>query len=105
MYIPSLPLLLLLPHNLLLPCMQEGVLWMEAMKPPFYPLHRQLKDQLRDDPIGDIRFVRAGSSLTNVDPAHPSFKLETGGGALLNIGVYGAWLSTERRWERLHPYR
>jgi predicted dehydrogenase len=68
---------------------------MEAMKPPFYPLHQQLQEQLRNDPIGTVQFVRAGCSLTNVDPAHPSFKVENGGGALMGIGVYGAWLSTE----------
>jgi predicted dehydrogenase len=88
----------------------EGRLWMEALKVPFYPLYRELSRLLRGAPdhasaagaaggsasgIGQVRFVRAGSSLTGVDPAHPSFSLELAGGALLSIGVYGAFLATE----------
>ena len=45
--------------------------------------------------IGPVRFVRAGSGLAGVDPTHPSFRAGQGGGALLNIGGYGAWLATE----------
>jgi len=94
----------------------EGRLWMEALKVPFYPLYQELSRLLRGAPdhasarrdiaagaaggsasgiIGQVRFVRAGSSLTGVDPAHPSFSLELAGGALLSIGVYGAFLATE----------
>lgn len=43
-----------------------GMLWMEAMKPPFFPLFQQLKSHLAADPIGAVQFVRAGSSLANV---------------------------------------
>lgn len=69
------------------------VLFMEAMKPPFYPLFQQLKAHLASDPIGDIGFVRAGYSLADVPPGHPSFSLERGGGALLAIGIYEAFLA------------
>lgn len=70
-----------------------NVLFMEAMKPPFYPLFRRLERQLAEDPIGDIGFVRAGCSIADVPPDHPSFSLEHGGGALLNIGIYEAFLA------------
>src|SRR5664279_1366634 len=34
-------------------------LFMEAMKPPFYPLYRKLRAHLAVDPIGQVGFVRA----------------------------------------------
>ena len=70
-----------------------NVLFMEAMKPPFYPLFRRLMEQLAEDPIGDIGFVRAGCSIADAPSDHPSFRLERGGGALLNIGIYEAFLA------------
>lgn len=66
---------------------------MEAMKPPFYPLFIKLMEHLAKDPIGDIGFVRAGCSIPDAPPDHPSFRLERGGGALLNIGIYEAFLA------------
>jgi len=71
----------------------SSVLFMEAMKPPFYPLFLKLTEHLAKDPIGDIRFVRAGCSIPDAPGDHPSFKLERGGGALLNIGIYEAFLA------------
>lgn len=72
----------------------SNALFMEAMKPPFYPLFQRLAAHLASAPIGDIEFVRAGSSLADVPPDHPSFSLEHGGGALLGIGIYEAFLAT-----------
>lgn len=69
------------------------VLFMEAMKPPFFPLFQRLVKHLANDPIGKIGFVRAGCALADVPPDHPSFVLERGGGALLNIGIYEAFLA------------
>jgi predicted dehydrogenase len=74
---------------------ERRVLWKEAMKPPFYPLFKQLKAHLKKDPIGSVQFVRTGSSLANVSPQHPSFNKHNAGEALLGIGVYGAFLATE----------
>lgn len=71
----------------------SNVLFMEAMKPPFYPLFRRLTAHLSEDPIGDIGFVRAGCSIPDAPSDHPSFRLERGGGALLNIGIYEAFLA------------
>ena len=70
-----------------------NVLFMEAMKPPFYPLFLRLKQHLAEDSIGDIGFVRAGCSIADVPPDHPSFSLQHGGGTLLNIGIYEAFLA------------
>lgn len=71
----------------------SNVLFMEAMKPPFYPLFLKLTEHLAEDPIGEIGFVRAGCSIADAPADHPSFKLERGGGALLNIGIYEAFLA------------
>ena len=71
------------------------LLFMEAMKPPFYPLYRRLKAHLQSDPIGDIGLVRAGCSMANVPSDHPSFSLDAGGGALLDIGIYEAFLAVD----------
>ncbi|SAK87141.1 oxidoreductase [Caballeronia temeraria] len=72
-----------------------NVLFMEAMKPPFYPLYRRLREHLQNDPIGEIGLVRAGCSMANVPLDHPSFSLEAGGGALLDIGIYEAFLAVD----------
>jgi scyllo-inositol 2-dehydrogenase (NADP+) len=71
------------------------LLFMEAMKPPFYPLYGQLRDHLAADPIGAIGLVRAGCSIANVPLTHPSYSMEMGGGALLDIGVYEAFLAVD----------
>lgn len=70
-------------------------LFMEAMKPPFFPLYRKLRKHLMDDPIGPVGLVRAGCSVANVPSAHPSFSLKEGGGALLDIGIYELFLAVD----------
>jgi predicted dehydrogenase len=71
------------------------LLFMEAMKPPFYPLYKQLREHLSADPIGEIGLVRAGCSIANVPLTHPSYSMEMGGGALLDIGIYEAFLAVD----------
>ncbi|PXW27255.1 Gfo/Idh/MocA family protein [Paraburkholderia caballeronis] len=70
-------------------------LFMEAMKTPFYPLYRRLREHLARDPVGDVGLVRAGCSVANVPASHPSFSFEHAGGALLDIGVYEMFLATD----------
>ncbi|MDR5779646.1 Gfo/Idh/MocA family oxidoreductase [Caballeronia sp. LZ065] len=77
------------------------LLFMEAMKPPFYPLYQRLRAHLEADGIGEIGLVRAGCSIANVPSDHPSFSLEAGGGALLDIGVYEAFLAVDWLGEAL----
>jgi predicted dehydrogenase len=72
-----------------------GLLFMEAMKPPFYPLYKRLRAHLAGDPMGEVRFVRAGYATSNVPREHPSWQLETGGGSLMGIGVYQAFLAAD----------
>jgi predicted dehydrogenase len=73
----------------------SGCLFMEAMKPPFYPLYRRLRAQLENDPIGPIGLVRAGCSLSDVRADHASLRLDLAGGALLGIGIYEAFLAVD----------
>jgi scyllo-inositol 2-dehydrogenase (NADP+) len=80
---------------------EKKLLFMEAMKPPFYPLYRRLREHLENDPIGEIGLVRAGCSVANVPPDHPSFSLDMGGGALLDIGIYEAFLAVDWLGEAL----
>jgi scyllo-inositol 2-dehydrogenase (NADP+) len=70
-------------------------LFMEAMKPPFYPLYRKLRAHLAVDPIGEVGFVRAGCSIANAPADHPAFSFEHAGGALLDIGVYELFLAVD----------
>ncbi|WP_179404236.1 Gfo/Idh/MocA family protein [Burkholderia guangdongensis] len=71
------------------------VLFMEAMKPPFYPLYRKLRAHLADDPIGEIRLVRAGCASSTVPDDHPVYRFEQAGGALLDIGIYEMFLAVD----------
>ncbi|TAM50158.1 MAG: Gfo/Idh/MocA family oxidoreductase [Paraburkholderia sp.] len=73
----------------------SGRLFMEAMKPPFFPLYRKLREHLASDPIGPVGLVRAGCSVANVPADHPSFSLAQGGGALLDIGIYEMFLAVD----------
>jgi predicted dehydrogenase len=71
---------------------RNGLLFMEAMKPPFFPVYTKLQKQLAEDPIGRVRFVRAGYAFP-VPPDHPSWRLDTAGGGIMGIGVYHAFLA------------
>jgi predicted dehydrogenase len=73
----------------------RGLLFMEAMKPPFFPLYRRLRTHLEQDPIGQAGFVRAGSSLADVPPHHSLYNLQAGGGSLLGIAPYEAFLALD----------
>jgi len=72
-----------------------GLLFMEGMKPPFFPLYQRLKEHLLADPIGPIGYVRAGSSVADIDRDHPNFSHELIGGSLMQIGTYEAFLAID----------
>jgi predicted dehydrogenase len=73
----------------------KGLLFMEGMKPPFFPLYRRLKQYLQTDPIGSAGYVRAGSSVADLSPDHPNFNYELMGGALMGIAPYEAFLALD----------
>ncbi len=70
-------------------------LFMEAMKPPFFPLYRRLREHLQADPIGPIGFVRAGHCDSTIDPDYPLHFAELGGGGIMGIGPYEAFLALD----------
>jgi len=92
---------------------QNDRLFMEAMKPPFFPLYRRLRQHLVNDPIGPIGFVRAGHADATLAADYPLHFRELGGGGIMGIGPYEAflaldWLGPLKRVQtmgRLNPAR
>jgi len=74
---------------------QNNRLFMEAMKPPFFPLYERLRQHLADDPIGPVGFVRAGHCDSTLAPDHPLHFPELGGGGIMGIGPYEAFLALD----------
>jgi predicted dehydrogenase len=99
----GLPVLCEKPVTLNLPQLDEvlevvretGLLFMEGMKPPFYPLYTKLKEYIQQDPIGPVGYVRAGSSVADISRDHPNFSYELAGGSLMQICIYEAFLAID----------
>lgn len=91
------PLAVNLPEveKLLKHAQSSALLFMEGMKPPFFPLYVKLKEYLVTDPIGTVGYVRAGSSVADLDPAHPNFSFDLIGGSIMQIGPYEAFLAVD----------
>ncbi len=70
-------------------------LFMEAMKPPFFPLYRKLREHLKEFPIGPVGFVRAGHCDSTLSPDYPLHFPELGGGGIMGIGPYEAFLAID----------
>jgi predicted dehydrogenase len=73
----------------------KGLLFMEGMKPPFYPLYKRLKEHLLVDPIGKAGYVRAGSAVMDCPPEHPNYSYDLVGGAIMQIAPYEAFLALD----------
>ncbi len=74
---------------------QHDRLFMEAMKPPFFPLYQRLREHLKADPIGPVGFVRAGHCDATLPADYPLQFLELGGGGIMGIGPYEAFLALD----------
>jgi predicted dehydrogenase len=74
---------------------RQDRLFMEAMKPPFFPLYRRLREHLVIDPIGPVGFVRAGHADATLSKTHPLHSAELGGGGIMGIGPYEAFLALD----------
>lgn len=70
-------------------------IFMEAMKPPFFPLYVKLREHLQAEPIGPIGFVRAGHCDSSIGPDYPLHFSELGGGGIMGIGPYEAFLALD----------
>ena len=73
----------------------KRLLFMEGMKPPFYPLYRKLKEHLLHDPIGPVGYVRAGSAVMDCPPEHPNYSYDLIGGGIMQIAPYEAFLALD----------
>jgi predicted dehydrogenase len=73
----------------------KELLFMEGMKPPFFPLYKKLKEYIINEPIGPVGYVRAGSSVADISPDHPNFSHQLIGGSLMQIGIYEAFLAID----------
>ncbi len=82
-------------EDILAAARRHQLLFMEAMKPPFFPLYRKLRQHLVADPIGPIGFVRAGHSDSSLAPDYPLHFRDLGGGGILGIGPYPAFLALD----------
>ena len=82
-------------EEVLLAARVRGLFFMEAMKAPFFPLYRRLREHLEEDPIGPVGFVRAGSSLADIPAGHPIFDVNLGGGSIMGIAPYEAFLALD----------
>ena len=74
---------------------RHGRLFMEAMKPPFFPLYRRLRQLLLADPIGPIGYVRAGHCDATLAPDYPLHFPALAGGGIMGIGPYEAFLALD----------
>ncbi len=71
----------------------KRLLFMEGMKPPFFPLYVSLQEHLKKDPVGPVGYVRAGSAVADCPPEHPNFNYDLIGGSIMQIGPYEAYLA------------
>ena len=74
---------------------ENNLLFMEGMKPPFFPLYTKLKEYLKTDSIGNVGYIRAGSAVADCPPEHPNFNYNLIGGSIMQIGPYEAYLAAE----------
>ncbi|WP_373974212.1 Gfo/Idh/MocA family oxidoreductase [Chitinibacter sp. SCUT-21] len=72
-----------------------GQLYMEAMKPPFFPIYQLIRERIAAGAIGEVHFVRAGFSNPNVPAGHAVLDPAQAGGGLLDIGIYSAFLAVD----------
>jgi predicted dehydrogenase len=62
---------------------------MEAFMVRFHPQWLRARELIRQGRIGELRAVQVFFAYNNQDPQNIRNRLETGGGALLDIGCYG----------------
>jgi len=67
---------------------EKGVLVMEAFMYRFHPQWKRVKELIEVGEIGEVRFVQTQFSFNNRDPKNIRNRLETGGGAIYDIGCY-----------------
>jgi predicted dehydrogenase len=73
----------------------RGLFLMEAIWSRFLPAYRSLVDIIGSGKIGEVLLVEADFGFQRpVDPEHRLFRLDLGGGGLLDLGIYPLQLSS-----------
>jgi predicted dehydrogenase len=68
---------------------RKGLFFMEALWPPFQPSYQKAHEIINSGRLGKIKFIRSEFAfMPEYNPNDRLFKLELGGGALLDIGIY-----------------
>lgn len=67
---------------------RNGVIVSEAFMVTYHPQWLKVRDLLRDGAVGRLRHVQGAFSYYNVDPYNMRNRVDLGGGALPDIGVY-----------------
>lgn len=71
---------------------EKHLFFAEAMWTAYFPIIRQVREALKAGAIGRVRHVSAEMGKT-VEADHRLTKLETGGGAMLDMGIYPLMLA------------
>lgn len=70
-------------------CQEQGVLFMEAFMYQFHPMHRRVRERMKNGEIGDVKLMRTTFSF-NMDPSSDNIRMnpKLGGGSMYDIGCY-----------------
>ena len=75
---------------------EKGILLMEAMWTAFLPSIKRIKSVINEGVIGKVELVRADFGIHPYsDPKNRWFNIELGGGSLLDVGIYPAYIALE----------
>jgi predicted dehydrogenase len=75
---------------------ESGIFLMEAMWTAFLPSIKKVKDIINEGLIGKVELIRADFGIkANNDPKKRWFNKDLGGGSLLDVGIYPAYLALE----------
>ncbi|HKM78017.1 MAG TPA: Gfo/Idh/MocA family oxidoreductase [Candidatus Bathyarchaeia archaeon] len=67
---------------------RNGVKLMEAFMYRFHPRTQKVLDMIRNQMIGDLRFIHSAFTFRVTNPINIRFQPKLGGGALMDVGCY-----------------
>lgn len=74
---------------------EKNLFFMEAMKTRFLPINLKVKQWIKEGRIGEVQLLQADFGFkADFNPSHRLFNKELGGGALLDVGIYGVSYSS-----------
>ena len=75
---------------------KNKVLLMEAMWTAYLPSIRRINETISSGAIGEVKLIRADFGfIGDKNPSGRLFNMELGGGSLLDVGIYPAYLALE----------